>query len=50
MSSQEYLQAYNLDNTDKIDEAMKQCRVIPARIISITKKYVFLTIGCEQIG
>jgi hypothetical protein len=29
---------------------MKQCRVIPARIISITKKYVFLTIGCEQIG
>jgi hypothetical protein len=44
-----FLQCYNLDTIEKVQEAYKDGRTIPARIMNITSKLVFLTIGQENL-
>jgi len=50
MTSRAYLQAYNLDTIDKVREVKKEQRIIPARIVNVTDKFVYLTVWCEELG
>ncbi len=49
-TSREFLQCYNLDTIEKIQESYKEWKNFPARIVNIAWKSVFLTIGQENLG
>jgi hypothetical protein len=35
---------YDLDTIDKVREVKKEQRIIPARIVNVTDKFVYLTV------
>jgi len=48
-TSKQFLQCYNLDTIEKVKETIKEWKTIPARVVNIAEKFIFLTIGQEKL-